>query len=223
MNHLQNSLTETLRYRKVLLILDDVWEDRSVEKWQTLVAPLRVCKKGSKILLTTRMQSVVDMTAIAVGAQVKYLKIDELNENDNLSLFKSRLPSQVDSEDYDDLMLIGEQIMKKIGGCPLVTSIVASWLGSHMDTHSWNMVLQKGWQHLGGKYVVLASLRLSYDLLPTELQTCFRYCSLFPKGYKFNKVELAKMWAGSGLIPSSSSKLENIDLRKTKYLNLLSA
>ena len=39
-NLLQSSLTDTLRYRKVLLILDDVWEDNSLEKWQTLLASL---------------------------------------------------------------------------------------------------------------------------------------------------------------------------------------
>ncbi|KAL6622757.1 hypothetical protein ACP70R_032636 [Stipagrostis hirtigluma subsp. patula] len=220
---LQNSLTDTLRYRKVLLILDDVWEDSNTDKWEALVAPLRVCKKGSRILLTTRMQSVVNMAATATGVAAECLKLDDLDEDDSLMLLKSRLPSQVDSEDYDNLMLIGEQIVKKIGGCPLVTSLVASWLGSHMETHHWNTVLQRGWQHIIEKGIIFESFRLSYYCLHTELQACFRYCSLFPKGYKFNKKELAKMWTGSGLIRFSSSKQENIGLQKTKYVDLSNA
>ncbi|CAN6347848.1 unnamed protein product [Urochloa humidicola] len=186
MDVLQNSLTDKLRYRKLLLILDDVWEDNSVDKWEALLTPLRGCKRGSGILLTTRMQSVVDMAAVASGSAAKCLKMNELDEDNNLMLLKSQLPYHFDSEYYYDLLLIGEQIVKNIGGCPLVTSILARWLGSHMQIHHWITVLQKGWQHIEEKDIIIASFRLSYDYLPTELQACFRYCSLFPKGYKFN-------------------------------------
>ncbi|KAG2621076.1 hypothetical protein PVAP13_3NG223700 [Panicum virgatum] len=216
---LQKSLTETLRYRKVLVILDNVWEDNSVEKWQTLVDPLKVCKKGSRVLLTTRMQSVVDMASAAIGTAAEYLKLDDLDEYDSLMLLKSRLPSQV----ANNLMLIAEQILKKIGGCPLVINLVASWLGSHMETHHWIALLQKGWQHIEEKNIIIESFRLSYNRIPNELQACFSYCSLFTKGYKFNKGELSKMWSGSGLIPFSSSKQENIGIEKTKHVNMLSA
>lgn len=222
-NLLLSSLTDTLRYRKVLLILDDVWEDDSLEKWQTLLAPLTVCKKGSWILLTTRMQSVVDMAAAAMGTQVQYLKLDDLDEDDSLMLLKSRLPSQIDSEYFSNLMLIAEQILKKIGGCPLVIIFVASWLGAHMETYDWITVSQKGWQHITEKDIIIRSLRLSYDCLSAELQACFRYCSLFPKGYKVSKVELSKMWAASRLIPFSSLKQKNIGLHKTKHADLLSS
>ncbi|CAL4899020.1 unnamed protein product [Urochloa decumbens] len=220
---LRNSLTDTLRYRKVLLILDDVWEDTSIDKWKTLLAPLRVCNKGSRILLTTRLQSVVDLAAVAIGTAAEYLKLGDLEEDENLMLLKSRLPPQVGSVDLDNLLLIGEQITKKIGGCPLVTNLVASWLGSHMETHHWITMLQKGWQHIQHKDIIVVSFRLSYDYLPTELQACFRYCSLFPIGYKFNKRELAKMWTGSALMSSSPLKQENIGRQKTKDLDLLSA
>jgi len=218
MYFLQKSLTETLRYRKVLLILDDVWEDSSIDKWQTLVDPLKVCKKGSKVLLTTRMQSVVDMASAAIGTAAEYLKLDDLDENDSLMLLKSRLPSQVDSQDYNNLMLIAEQILKKIGGCPVVVNLVASWLGSHMETHHWITLLEKGWQHIEEKNFIIRSFMLSYNRIPTELQVCFKYCSLFTKGYKFNKGELAKMWSGSGLIHFGSSKQENNAHRKQNML-----
>lgn len=54
---MQYYLAEKLRGKKILLILDDVWEDESTEKWANLVSPLRSAMRGSKILLTTRMQS----------------------------------------------------------------------------------------------------------------------------------------------------------------------
>ena len=78
--------------------IKNVWEDSSVEKWQTLVDPLKVCKKGSRVLLTTQMQSVVDMASAAIGTAAEYLKLDDLDEYDSLMLLKSRLPSQCISD-----------------------------------------------------------------------------------------------------------------------------
>ncbi|CAL4892002.1 unnamed protein product [Urochloa decumbens] len=222
MGLMHDSLTYTLSHRKVLLILDDVWEDSSIEKWKKLRAPLEVCKKGSRVLLTTRMQSVVDMAAVAMGTQAECLKLDGLAEDDSLMLLKKQLPSWINSEDYNNFLLIGEQIVKKIGGCPLVTSLVASWLGSHMEIQHWTTLLQKGWQHIEQKDMVIASFRRSYDHLPTELQACFRYCSIFPKGHKFSRTEVARMWTASGVIPSSL-KQEKIDVQNVgeEYFDVL--
>ncbi|CAL4906375.1 unnamed protein product [Urochloa decumbens] len=221
---LQNSLADELRYKKLLLILDDVWEDNSVDKWEALLTPLRACKIGSRILLTTRMQSVVDAAAVATRSAAECLKMDELDEDNNLRLLKSQLPFHVaDSENYRDLLFIGEQIEKKIGGCPFVTSILARWLGSHIEINHWTAAMQKGWQYIEEKDIIIASFRLSYDYLPTELQACFRYCSLFPKGYKFNKFELANMWICSGLIPFSPLRPDDIGSEKGKDADLLSA
>jgi chromosomal replication initiation ATPase DnaA len=58
---LQQDLKEKLISIKFLLVLDDVWEDNKRDEWEKLFAPLRKLNTGSKILLTTRMQSVADM------------------------------------------------------------------------------------------------------------------------------------------------------------------
>lgn len=53
---LQKILKTKLGSIKFLLVLDDVWDDKNIEQWNNLFAPLRKGKIGSKILLTTRMQ-----------------------------------------------------------------------------------------------------------------------------------------------------------------------
>lgn len=57
---LQTCLEELLLSRRFLLILDDTWEDSlNRYKWQPFLAPLCKALAGSRILITTRMRSVV--------------------------------------------------------------------------------------------------------------------------------------------------------------------
>lgn len=173
-------------YNKLLLVLDDAWEDNNLEEWKSLADSLKDCKPGSRILLTTQMQSVADIAEESIGAEVECLKLGELNEFNNLELLKSCLHS---SGHPADLELIAEQIAKQIGGCPLVTIRVASQL-NRMDPKHWYSVLKGSWRYEMG----MNFLFTSYNRLPTELQNCFRYCSIFPKGHRFDKLELVNMW-----------------------------
>uniref|UniRef100_A0A0D9XZS7 NB-ARC domain-containing protein n=1 Tax=Leersia perrieri TaxID=77586 RepID=A0A0D9XZS7_9ORYZ len=134
---------DNIRYNKLLLVLDDVWEDNSLEEWKSLSDSLTDCRPGSRILLTTRMQSVADMAADGLGVEAECLKLGELDE-----------------------------IANRIGGCPLLTIRVASQLTRNMNLQHWNTVLQEGWQHVTD----FDFLTTTYNHLPIELQTCFRYC-----------------------------------------------
>ncbi|OAY65709.1 putative disease resistance protein RGA4 [Ananas comosus] len=57
LNTLQEMLIEKLISKRFLLVLDDVWNDDNRMEWEKLVAPLKFGRRGSKILLTTRMDS----------------------------------------------------------------------------------------------------------------------------------------------------------------------
>ncbi|EMS67229.1 Putative disease resistance protein RGA3 [Triticum urartu] len=191
------------RDKKLLLILDDVWEDEVRGRWEDLLSPIRSAKRGSKILLTTRIQSVADMAATTLGGEFECLKLDGLQDSDNFLLFKSLLNPDVNSQDYANLLLIGEQISKMFGACPFLTLAVVSHLRDDLKT-SWTDVLQQHWYQIEGIYSILPSLKLSYDHLPAQLQICFRYCSLFARGHKFYMDKMVDMWVSSGLIPFAS-------------------
>ncbi|XP_044952660.1 putative disease resistance protein RGA4 [Hordeum vulgare subsp. vulgare] len=224
---LQQYLKEKLKSMNYLLVLDDVWEDKKLHEWERLFAPLRQLNTGSKILLTTRMQSVSNMAASVMGVRRdQCLTLQGLEEDKNLELFNHHVFSGLNSQAYMHFKLIGEQIAKKLGGCPLVTKVTSGHLRGNMTTEYWHRFLDESLESFkSAEHDIISVLRLSYYDLPTELQMCFRYCSLFPVDHEFRKEELVKMWIGSGLISqptsySHSLKLKVVDARQ-KFLEQL--
>lgn len=209
---LQQMLKQELRSVKFFLILDDVWEDENKKEWENVFAPLRKAKSGSKILVTTRMQSVADMAANAMGVEREYLELEGLQEDENLKLFNHHVYSGRNPQDFENLKPIGEHLVKQLGGCPLVTKVVSGYLQCNMDPDSWTDFLQEGLVHFNGSEdYVMETLRLSYYCLPAQVQICFRYCSIFPQNYEFKKKDLVLMWMGSGLISQHGNKPRRIE------------
>ncbi|OEL20008.1 putative disease resistance protein [Dichanthelium oligosanthes] len=209
---LQQKLKQELRCVKFFLVLDDVWEDKKKKEWESIFASLRKAESGSKILVTTRMKSVADMAANAMGVEREYLELEGLKEDENLKLFNHHVYSGRDPQDFVDLKFKGEELAKQLGGCPLVTKVVSGYLQCNMSFECWNSFLQEGLVHFkGSEDDVMETLRLSYYCLPAEVQICFRYCSIFPQDYEFKKKDLVLMWMGSGLISQDGKKPRRIE------------
>ncbi|XP_020080354.1 putative disease resistance protein RGA4 [Ananas comosus] len=219
---LHKDLIQKLTSKRFLLILDDVWNDDNTTEWEKLVAPLKFGQRGSKILLTTRMGSVVDMAAKVMKCKRESLNLNKLEESDCMSLFNKHAFLGVNPGDYENLQLIGEQIVKKLGGSPLAIKIIGGMLNDRMDYEYWKKILEEDIMKLQhGKDSIMTILRLSYDHLTTNLQLCFRYCSLFPQDHMFKRKKLVNMWIGSGLILESICGRQRPDDIGNEYLNLL--
>lgn len=107
-------LKEQLMGKKFLLVLDDVWNDADQGSWDRAIAPLRCAGRGSKIILTTRLGSVVDM----VGKKFEQhttINLEGIQEDEYLSLFnKHAFAGVMDPDEYGRLPSIGKEISKKL-------------------------------------------------------------------------------------------------------------
>ncbi|KAJ4791724.1 Disease resistance protein RGA2 [Rhynchospora pubera] len=202
---LQEAVRKKITSQRFLLVLDDVWDDENHKAWNNLIAPLRYGKSGSKILIATRVGSVATMVQNVTGASIhKYYNLRSLEYEDFLPLLNKYAFTDVNINGYRDLQLVGQQIAKKLGGIPLLGKIVGGQLNSCLDYDYWVRVLDNDVMNLQqGERKFFEVLKLSYQILPTKLHACFRYCSIFPEDYDFEKDDLIQMWMAAGLIPES--------------------
>ncbi|KAM6577248.1 hypothetical protein CsatB_029086 [Cannabis sativa] len=123
LEQLQRSLSETLKYKKFLLVLDDVWNDDPF-KWQEFAELLSVGSKESKIIVTTRSSKV----ALIMGGTEPY-ELKGLPKKDSLSLFfKYAFRGEEDASKYAELKRIGEEIVEKCSRVLLALKTLGSLL-----------------------------------------------------------------------------------------------
>uniref|UniRef100_A0A2N9IH49 Uncharacterized protein n=1 Tax=Fagus sylvatica TaxID=28930 RepID=A0A2N9IH49_FAGSY len=203
---LQSNLRELLKEKKFLLVLDDVWnEDHN--KWIKLEALFRGGCNGSKIILTTRYDSVANIT----GTAPTY-KLGGLSQEECLSLFVQLAFKEGEEKQHPNLFKIGKEIVKKCKGVPLAVRTLAGLLYSKVDEKEWERVRDNEiWnleQKEGG---ILPTLKLSYDQLPFQLKQCFAYCSLFPKDHQFNNLHLIQFWMAHGILQSPVNENQELE------------
>ncbi|KAK4478930.1 hypothetical protein RD792_014437 [Penstemon davidsonii] len=200
---LQGGLKDTLNKKKFLVVLDDVWNEK-LDSWNDLSIPFLVGSPGSKIIVTTRNEEVIsNMNAFPPN----FLK--EISDEACWSLF---VHHAFGSQMHSDLIPIGRQIMNKCKGLPLALKTLGRILASRLDTNYWNAILNSNlWEMPPRKNAILPSLRLSYHHLPSNLKRCFAYCSIFPKGYEFDKKNLVMLWMAEGFVqPPGKNSLEEV-------------
>ncbi|KAG6498186.1 hypothetical protein ZIOFF_046098 [Zingiber officinale] len=195
----RQKIEKALSGKKFLLVLDDVWNEDAT-KWNVLKPALTCGARGSKILVTTRSQQVSSI----MGSSNTTHQIQQLSRDDCLSLFQQFAFG--DEAVDQNLMEIGEKIVKKCGGVPLAAISLGSMLRITRDEPYWSSVLNSEIWQLGNKEdKVLAVLKLSYDSLPPRSKKCFAFASLFSKNNRMTKDELIKLWIANGFVSSEGN------------------
>uniref|UniRef100_A0A0D9XZS3 Uncharacterized protein n=1 Tax=Leersia perrieri TaxID=77586 RepID=A0A0D9XZS3_9ORYZ len=220
---LQN-LSKQLLTKRFLLVLDDAWEDKDNQRWEQFLGPIRnSAPVGGRILLTTRMRSVADAVKCQMSSDTyKHLELPGLDQENTVKLFNHHAFGDLSPSDYFELRLIGEQIAKKVKGCPLIAKTIGLHLRGNTDHAEWISILNHDIHSIDEIATKIREvLKVSYKNLNYEVQVCFRYCSIFPPHYKFKKEELVEMWVSSGLILQIKDDISRENIAR-KHFNVLS-
>ncbi|KAJ0713863.1 putative virus X resistance protein-like, coiled-coil [Helianthus annuus] len=223
LNQLQVALTEQLKDKRFLLVLDDVWTE-NYDHWEKLVRPLNSGAPGSRVIMTTRKKELLERLGFG------HLDLlESLSSEDALSLFALHALGVDTFDPYPNLREKGEAIVKKCGTLPLALKAIGRLLRTKTTPEKWDDVLSS--QIWDSKYVgdlpqdwkvIFPALMLSYHDLSANLKRLFAYCSLFPKDFLFNKEELVLLWIGEGFLNQSNATKSQEDFGKEDFETLLS-
>ncbi|RVW18049.1 putative disease resistance protein RGA4 [Vitis vinifera] len=146
---------------------------------------------GSRILATTRKESVVKM----MRTTSSWEKEEELKE-------------------------IGEKIADKCKGLPLAIKTLGNLLRIKNSEEEWKNVLNSEvWQLDEFERDISPALLLSYYDLPPAIQRCFSFCAVFPKDSVIERDELIKLWMAQSYLKSDGRKeMEMVGRTYFEYL-----
>ncbi|KAF7847495.1 hypothetical protein BT93_L2907 [Corymbia citriodora subsp. variegata] len=204
---LQMILQETIKDEKYLLVLDDVWSNNR-NRWNELRDLLSQGASGSKIIMTTRSSEV----AFIMGTHPTH-NLKGLSHEDSMVLFKKCAFDEKDREPCPKLLEIGNQIIEKSHGVPLLVKTLGCLLYTKREEQYWTHIRDSDtWNLVEATKDILPVLKLSYDHLPSYLKRCFTTFSLFSSDHEYSSSGLACLWVALGLISSTVEKAASEDI-----------
>ncbi|XVF03996.1 hypothetical protein REPUB_Repub05bG0042300 [Reevesia pubescens] len=184
--------------KRVLIILDDVWENPNLEE---IGIPFGKDHGGCKILLTTRRREVCSSKKIE-----RKVQLDVLDEDDAWSFFKTVVGL---SDAHPDIYKVAKEVALDCQGLPLLLDQVGRGLA---EKPSVGEILKRygssktGLAEICGKKDPRRILLSSYHYLRNDkAKVCFLLCSLFPKGYAIDVEDLFRYTMGLELYREDES------------------
>uniref|UniRef100_J3LQG1 NB-ARC domain-containing protein n=1 Tax=Oryza brachyantha TaxID=4533 RepID=J3LQG1_ORYBR len=205
MDQLQYMLMEQVVGRKLLLVLDDVWNERK-DLWDALLSAMSPAQ-SSIILVTTRNTNVSTMVQTMHPYTMSCLPFEE-----SWRLFKQMAFLHQDEGMKTNFEDIGRKIVQKCAGLPLAVKAIGSALRFEENEEKWNYILEsEQWELPRAEDTVMPALKLSYDQMPIHLKRCFVFFTLFPKGHIFLKENVIYLWMSLGILRRTGQRnLDNV-------------
>ncbi|ONI16211.1 hypothetical protein PRUPE_3G085000 [Prunus persica] len=197
---LKSIIHESVKGKKFLLVLDDVWS-QDYGKWEQLKLLLQNGAVGSRILVTTQEEKVVRM----VGAE-HMVNLEVLREENCWALFYHIALADREKNESKGLEFIGKEIVKKCKGLPLATKALGGLMCYKKTRKEWEDVLNSKIWELDVVKEVFQPLLLSYYDLAPAIKPCLLYCVIFPKDYEIAKDELIELWMSQNYLNSIENK-----------------
>ncbi|KAJ0965216.1 hypothetical protein J5N97_026354 [Dioscorea zingiberensis] len=196
---LKEEICESLKGRRYLFVLDDVW---TRDAWDVIKDVLPEEMNGSRVLLTTRNANV----GVHADRQSPPFKLQNLGEDESWDLFCKKAIHPTNSMDKcpSHLESIGKEMVAKCGGLPLAIIVLGGLVSRKEQTvEEWRKVLKSlKWQLQEGEDQISPILDLSYHHLPYYLKPCFLYFAIFPEDTIIDPTTLKRLWIAEGFIQS---------------------
>jgi hypothetical protein len=192
-------LHSQFRWKRVFLVLDDVWQDEAFDS-------LDLAKgKGSVTLLSTRNQSLLERSS----PQISQEHMTPLSKEDSWSLFcvhAFRPPSNVPCE----LKSLALSMAEECKGLPLALKVIGRAMFGETLPGQWKLLLKRlresRMQEKTVEEGLYERLKLGYDLLSEDderLKDCFLYFTAFPEDKQIAFDEILWGWIGEELVPGN--------------------
>ncbi|KAJ6314026.1 hypothetical protein OIU78_017644 [Salix suchowensis] len=181
--------------KKLLVILDDVWEAVNLKK---IGIPVGDDHRGCKVLLTTRRGGICS----SMECQALVF-LNTLSENEAWALFK--INAGLRDED-SNLNTVAKEVARECQGLPIALVTVGKALRGK-SVVEWEVASTKlkysQLQHIernGEEKNTYSCLKFSYDYLKhEETKLCFLLCCLFPEDYDIPIEDLTRYAVGYGI------------------------
>lgn len=202
--------------KKVVIILDDVWNYYPLEK---IGIPLRA--DGCKLILTSRSWNVCQQMECQ-----ELIKVQTLSQEEAWYLFEKNLKRQFAFP--VDVEKIAEAVADECGGLPLGIIVLSATMRGIKDSHDWTNALEELKESKFNpecmENEVFRVLRFSYRRLNDEIvKQCFLHIALYPEDSEKERMELTQYFSSSGLISGMRSKEAELSRGHTVLNRLLGA
>ncbi|KAH0674884.1 hypothetical protein KY285_022685 [Solanum tuberosum] len=200
-DELADKLQKLLKGQRYLILVDDVWETSA---WDDLEPCFYDARKGSRIILTTRLGDVASHAKLV--SDPHFLRL--FTQEESWMLLKTKVfntkSCPVVLED------VGQKIAQKCAGLPLSVVLVAGILETmEKEKHCWEQVVINLGSRIRAKSEDI--INLSYHVLPFHLKPCFLYFGVFSEDEEIQVSKLTWLWMAEGLVKSHKEKLsENV-------------
>jgi hypothetical protein len=186
-----------LREKKYLLVLDNISTE---EAWDTLEAAFPKTTNGSKIMLTTRHNTIASHADQSSTQHLLRLRTKE--ESWKLFTQMVHLPPEFPPESEKN---IKAKVVGRCGGLPLAIFRLG-YLMSGKDVTMQNLftALENISQYQKPRMEAVA-----IEALPEELRNCLSYTRLFPRDYEIPARRLVASWVAEGLVQQNASEPED--------------
>lgn len=194
-DNIRRKLVKELTGKSFFIVIDGLW-DLQKSQWEKFLEPFQYAQSGI-IVITTQNSSVAEMVTTLPTFYVAYLP-----KSDCWSIFKNIAFQNLDVNNHINMLETGQKIVERREQGPLAVKAIASALKFESSEKKWENILNsRRWNGF---------VDVAYECMSIEMQQCFLFLTLYPKGYVFSKDEVIRLWLSVGLLEEKNS--ESLDV-----------